>query len=115
MQGGQAHAEEQSRPEAAEQLEILPGQRAAGQDADVQRGVIADKFKRAPNQEPGVRGQFPPPHRVGVMDDLVRIGGAAKHHRARTIGLELRERSGQIVDLAQGRPIVALACHRGPP
>ena len=85
----QAHAEHETFAETAEQIEIGPRQRTAREDADVERGFVADEFQRTAHEKPRMLGQFPLSRRVGMADDLIRVGRAAINHRAIAVGLEL--------------------------
>ena len=88
-QGGQAHAEEQSGAEAAEQIEVLSGERAAGEDADEQGGVVADQLQGAPHQMPGGGGEFPLTGGIGMANGLVGIGGGTVDDGAIAVGFQL--------------------------
>ena len=84
------------RPErgvyAAEQIKIRPCERTAREDADVERGLVANEFERAVHEETRVFRQFPLPRRIGMADDLVRVGRAAIDHGAIAVGFKLLAR-----------------------
>jgi hypothetical protein len=87
-QGGQAHAEEQASAEAAEEVKILSGKRAACEDADTEGGVVADQLQGAPDQMPGGGGELPLPGGIGVANGLVGIGGGTVDDGAVAVGFE---------------------------
>ena len=89
---GQAHAEQQARAKGAEQIEILPRQGAAGEDAHAQGGVIPDQFQRPPHKEPSRLRKLPSARQVGMADSLIGIGGGAVDDGAVAVRFEVCER-----------------------
>src|SRR4030095_16434264 len=62
--------------------------RTACEDADVECGAVANQFQRAAHKATRVLSKYLLSLRVAMMDDLIRIGGAAIHHCAIAVGLE---------------------------
>ena len=60
-QGRQTHTEDEALAEAFEQIKVGPRQRTAGENADVERGLVSDEFERTAHEEARAR-----PVRVGA-------------------------------------------------
>ena len=68
--------------------------------------MVANEFQRTSHQPASVLPEKSLPLWVGMADDLIRIGGAAIHHRAISVGLELR--AGRVLRRAQRSEELAL-------